>query len=139
MRWKAGGPNDPAQAGRVFAAPDNLSFDRAGNMWVVTDISSSRLNADTRYRVFRNNGMFLVATAGPDAGIARQFASAPCEAELTGPSWTPDERTLFLSVQHPGEVHGIRTAAMAAPKGSNWPARTAGAAPRPAVVAISRD
>ena len=138
MRWKAGGPNDAAQAGRVFAAPDNLCFDRRGNIWVVTDISSSRLNTDARYRVFMNNGMFMIPTAGPEAGIARQFASAPCEAELTGPSWTPDERTLFLSVQHPGEVHGIRTATMAAPKGSNWPGRAVGAPPRPAVVAISR-
>jgi secreted PhoX family phosphatase len=138
MRWKAGGPNDPAQAGRVFAAPDNLSFDRAGNMWVVTDISSGRLNTDPRYRVFMNNGMFFIPTSGPDAGIARQFASAPCEAELTGPSWTPDEETLFLSVQHPGELHGIRTATMAAPRGSNWPSGRIGAPPLPAVVAIAR-
>lgn len=138
MRWKAGGPNDAAQAGRVFAAPDNLAFDRAGNMWVVTDISSTRLNADARYTTFQNNGMFFVPTSGPNAGIASQFASAPCEAELTGPSWTPNQQTMFLSVQHPGEVNGIRTGAMAAPRGSNWPSRRLNGPPRPGVVSIRR-
>lgn len=138
MRWKAGGPNDPGLAGRVFAAPDNLAFDPTGNMWIVSDISTVRLNADTRYTTFQNNGMFFVPASGPDAGVAQQFASAPCEAELAGPSWTPDRDTLFLSVQHPGEANGIRTAAMAAPRGSNWPGRRPGSPPLPGVVSIRR-
>jgi uncharacterized protein len=138
MRWKVGGPNDPRQAGHVFAAPDNLAFDAAGNMWIVTDISSVRLSADERYTTFQNNGMFFVPMSGPGAGIARQFASAPCEAELAGPSWTPDEETLFLSVQHPGEANGTRTAAMSAPHGSNWPGGHAGDPPLPGVVSIRR-
>ena len=138
MRWKAGGPNDPAQAGRVFAAPDNLAFDPDGHLWIVTDISTTRLNADARYTTFQNNGMFFVPTSGPDAGVAAQFASAPCEAELAGPSWPPDRETLFLSVQHPGEVHGMRTAGMAAPRGSNWPAGRVSDPPRPGVVSIRR-
>jgi secreted PhoX family phosphatase len=138
MRWKAGGPNDESKEGSVFAAPDNLSFDSAGNLWVVTDISSPRLNADARYATFKNNGLFLVPTSGPNAGVAAQFASAPCESELTGPSWTPDERTLFLAVQHPGETNGIRRESTAAPRGSNWPGRRPNDPPRPAVVAITR-
>ena len=124
MRWKAGGPNDPAQGGHVFAAPDNLSFDPAGHLWIVTDITSSRLNAHAGYAAFANNGMFFVPASGPDAGVALQFASAPCEAELSGPSWTADRNTLFLSVQHPGEASGMRTAAMTPPRGSNWPGRS---------------
>jgi len=136
VRWKAGGPNDPGQRGRVFAAPDNLSFEPAGHLWVVTDISTSRLNADVRYTTFENNGIFFVPASGPDAGMALQFASAPCEAELAGPSWTDDRQTMFLSVQHPGEAFGMRTAAMGAPRGSNWPGSRAGQPPRPAVVSI---
>ena len=27
-----------------FSAPDNLTFDTQGNLWTVTDISSSKLN-----------------------------------------------------------------------------------------------
>jgi hypothetical protein len=138
QRWRAGGPNDPRQAGHVFAAPDNMAFDAAGNMWLVTDISSVRINADRRYTTFQNNGAFFVPVSGPDAGRALQFASGPCEAELTGPSWTPDRQTFFLAVQHPGEACGIRTATMAPPRGSNWPSRRVGAPPLPAVVSIRR-
>jgi secreted PhoX family phosphatase len=136
MRWKAGGPE--AAAGAVFAAPDNLAFDRAGNMWVISDIRSDRLNGDVRYTAFRNNGMFFVPTSGQDAGYAVQFASGPCESELTGPSWTPDETTLFLSIQHPGSAHGIRMREADAPRGSNWPGERPGDPPRPGVVAIAR-
>ena len=32
-----------------------------------------------------------------------QFASAPVQAELTGPAFTPDGKALFLAVHHPGE------------------------------------
>lgn len=137
MRWRAGGPNDPDQAGRVFAAPDNLAFDPAGDLWVVTDITTARLNTSP-YSAFQNNGMFLVPTSGPRSGQALLFASAPCEAEMTGPTWTPDRQTLFLSIQHPGEANGIRIASMPAPLGSNWPSRRAGDPPRPGVVSIFR-
>jgi uncharacterized protein len=138
QRWKAGGPNNEALAGHVFAAPDNLSFDRAGNMWVVTDISSANLNGtNANYTAFKNNGFFFVPTSGPNTGTAFQFASAPCESELTGPSWTPNEQTLFLAVQHPGEVNGTRKGAVVAPRGSNWP-RGGTSAPLPAIVAIQR-
>ena len=137
MRWKVGGPNDPLQAGRVFAAPDNLSFDKAGNMWLVTDISSVRLNGgDDRYTAFENNAMFFIPTSGPNAGRAFQFASGPCESEMTGPSWTPDEHTMFLAVQHPGEANGVRTGSLNAPSGSNWPGGRLNAPPRPGVVSI---
>jgi secreted PhoX family phosphatase len=137
-RWKAGGPNDAEASGRVFAAPDNLSFDPEGNLWVVCDIATFRLNADERFTAFQNNGMFFIPASGGAAGVPVQFASAPCEAELTGPSWTPGRETLFLAVQHPGEANGMRTSAMTAPRGSNWPSGRLGDPPRPGVVAIRR-
>jgi secreted PhoX family phosphatase len=138
VRWKAGGPADPDLGGYVFAAPDNLAFDPSGNLWVVADISTQALNRDSRYTAFENNGMFFIPTSGPDAGIAIQFASAPCEAELAGPSWTSDRGTLFLSIQHPGEGSGIRTATINGPRGSNWPTGRAGDPPLPGVVSIRR-
>ena len=93
-----------------FSAPDNLTFDTQGNLWTVTDISSSKLNGGI-YKHFKNNGMFVIPTMPyknvkeEEVGEAFQFASAPAEAEMTGPCFTPNETTLFLSVQHPGEEY----------------------------------
>lgn len=119
----AGGP----QSG--VGSPDNLAFDKAGNLWVVCDISSEKLGKGA-YKPFGNNGLFVVPTAGPNAGFAYQFASAPNEAELTGPWFTDDGSTLFLSVQHPGEESESLTKLT-----SHWPAG-GDSLPKPAVVAI---
>lgn len=94
--FATGGP----QSG--FSAPDNMAFDSAGNLWVVTDISSSSTNTGI-YQSFGNNGVFFIPTAGENKGVAVQFASGPVGSEMTGPWFTPDEKTLFLAVQHPGE------------------------------------
>jgi secreted PhoX family phosphatase len=120
----AGGP----QCG--LACPDNLIFDRKGNLWVATDISGAKLNKPP-YASFANNGMFLVPTSGPAAGDAYQFASGPVECELTGPWFTENGDTLFLSVQHPGE----RSARYDAPT-SRWP-NGGDDEPRSSVVAIT--
>lgn len=114
-----------------FSAPDNLTFDSNANLWTVTDISSSSLNKDA-WTSFGNNGMFVIPTIGADKGIAFQFASAPVEAELTGPSFTPDEKTLFLSIQHPGEDTKDKNNPT-----STWPHRKGEKTPRPGVVAIT--
>jgi len=114
-----------------FSAPDNLTFDSYGNLWTVTDMSSSKLNQGI-YTHFANNGMFVIPTMGKDAGEAYQFASAPIEAELTGPSFTPDETTLFLAVQHPGEESENLNNLT-----SKWPHRKGDTMPRPGVVAIT--
>ncbi|MDW8222576.1 MAG: DUF839 domain-containing protein [Gemmatales bacterium] len=85
-----------------LACPDNLCFDRRGNLWVACDISHVLLNR-WAYRRFGNNGIYVVPTRGESAGDAFQFASGPVEAELTGPWFAEDYSCLFLSVQHPGE------------------------------------
>ena len=66
---------------------------------------------------------------GATTGDVYQFASAPVEAELTGPAFTPDGKTLFLSVQHPGE----ETEDKKEPT-STWPD---GDEPKSSVVAIT--
>ncbi|URT71795.1 PhoX family protein [Cytobacillus firmus] len=114
-----------------FSAPDNLTFDSLGNLWTVTDMSSSKLNTGI-YTHFANNGMFVIPTIGKNTGDAFQFASAPVEAELTGPSFTPNETTLFLSIQHPGEeTEDLNNLT------SKWPHRMGDTMPRPGVVAIT--
>jgi secreted PhoX family phosphatase len=97
--FAAGGP----QSG--FASPDNIMFDNSGNLWVVTDMSSSRMNEGI-YTTFKNNGAFVLparSDGGVDGTEVIQFASGPIEAEVTGPAFTPDGKTLFLAIQHPGE------------------------------------
>ena len=44
-----------------FSAPDNLTFDINGNLWTVTDISSSNLNKGI-HKHFKNNGLFVIPT-----------------------------------------------------------------------------
>ena len=112
-----------------FACPDNLAFDPKGNLWFTTDISGSSIEKGP-YKGLGNNGLFYVPMQGPNAGQALKVASAPVDAEFTGPTFAPDGQTLFLSVQHPGERSkpGQYT--------SNWP-RGGNQAPRSAVVAIS--
>ncbi|WP_156285375.1 PhoX family phosphatase [Paenibacillus sp. NEAU-GSW1] len=114
-----------------FSSPDNLAFDSNGHLWVVTDISSSSQNKGV-HKSFMNNGLFVIPTSGPDQGKALQFASGPVECELTGPFFTPDEQTLFLSVQHPGE----NTKDLNNPT-STWPHRQGDKMARCAVVAVS--
>lgn len=100
----------------AFANPDNMSFDRFGNLWIVTD--------GTQPRGF-NNGCFVCATAGDDRGAVRQFMSGPTGAEICGCVIEGD--SLFLTVQHPGEG-GTATHPL-----SRWPD---GDAPRSSLIAI---
>ncbi|MCO5142514.1 MAG: DUF839 domain-containing protein [Oligoflexia bacterium] len=116
----------------AVACPDNMVFDKKGNLWITTDMSGDAMNKPP-YEKFKNNGLFFVPMHGPKAGLAFQVASAPIEAELTGPCFSADGKTLFLSVQHPGE----ETTDLSAPT-SNWP-DGGNSLPKPSVVAISGD
>lgn len=83
-----------------LSCPDNMVFDKFGNLWVTTDISTPMLNK-MMYEYHGNNSLFFIPIQGEEAGLPKRFASAPNGAELTGPSFSEDGNTLFLSVQHP--------------------------------------
>ena len=125
--FKAGGEENG------FSCPDNLAFDMAGNMWMTSDMSGSVMNKKEPYVSFKNNSLFVIPRYGKDAGKVIRVASAPNDAELTGPWFSPDGKTLFLSVQHPGE----QTTDIKKPT-SKWPFDKDGI-PKPAVVAITGD
>ena len=117
-----------------FSCPDNLAFDQAGNLWITSDMSGSAMNKeDGPYMPFKNNSLFVIPRHGEEAGKVIRVASAPKDAELTGPWFSPDGKTLFLSVQHPGE----QTADLNEPT-SKWPFDEDNI-PKPAVVAITGD
>ncbi|WP_147678687.1 PhoX family protein [Algibacter pacificus] len=117
-----------------FSCPDNLAFDMSGNLWITTDMSGTSMNkADKPYMSFKNNSLFVIPRLGENAGKVIRVASAPKDAELTGPWFSPDGKTLFLSVQHPGE----QTKDLNNPT-STWPFDT-DRIPKSAVVAITGD
>jgi secreted PhoX family phosphatase len=143
-----GGPTGRAAPGEEgFSCPDNLVFDKAGDVWVVTDISSTTLNRPGPLQYHANNALFYIPTSGPNAGVAFRFGNMPVESEGTGPYFTPDEQTLFLNVQHPGEGTSDPSSTIAYgdeanytsywPRGDKTAARNP-ALPRPATVAITR-
>ncbi len=112
-----------------FACPDNLAFDSQGDLWFTTDISNKSINK-APYEFMKNNSLFYLPLKGAGAGKAHRVASGPVGSELTGPVFSPDGRTLFLSVQHPGEKSpSYKTPTSHWPDGGN-------AMPRSAVVQI---
>ncbi|MCB9340017.1 MAG: DUF839 domain-containing protein [Lewinellaceae bacterium] len=115
-----------------FASPDNMAFDGDGNLWFTCDVSGSSMNNPEvpEYLPYKNNSLFVVPKDGPQKGEVIRMANAPVNAEFTGPFFAPDGKTLFLSVQHPGEYSDH----VEQPK-SHWP-EGGGAMPRPSVVVI---
>jgi secreted PhoX family phosphatase len=95
--------------------PDNLGIDPSGRLWIVSD-------SDTHG--YPNNGCFVVPTEGPERGRLRQLASGPLGCEVCGCEFTPDGRTLFLSIQHPGEGGSIENPRSHWPDGNGLPARS---------------
>jgi len=157
--WMVATGGTPWQGGMGFANPDNLAFDRAGNLWMLTDRSSASSSSD----VFGNNSCWLFPASGPAKGQAFPFAMGPMECELCGvcfdhPNKGEGESTLFLAVQHPGEVNGTRRKGAqeiqvqkmvdrngvgfeqlrTVPLGSNWPSGVPDRPPRAGIVAIHR-
>ncbi|ACB54080.1 DUF839-containing protein [Crocosphaera subtropica ATCC 51142] len=113
---------EPAKGGMGFSNPDNLMFDNQGDLWMVTDMSTSGHNNEITDRVkdgepvstkslvgiFGNNTLWYLPLHGDNKGMAFPFAIGPMEVEMTGPWLTEDQQTLFLAVQHPGEANGTR-------------------------------
>lgn len=85
-----------------FACPDNLAFDAKGNLWMTSDIGQKSINKKD-FEIFGNNSLFYIPMKGAEAGKIFKVAGAPKDAEFTGPCLGLDQKTLFLSVQHPGE------------------------------------
>ncbi|WP_330115378.1 PhoX family phosphatase [Pseudomonas sp. JS3066] len=120
------GPNGkPLGAQNILASPDGLWFDDEGRLWIQTDMSGSQLSAGP----FGNNQMLV---ADPRSGELKRFLVGPLGAEVTGISATPDFRTLFVNIQHPGEGSTATNLL------STWPDGP-GKRPRSSTVIITRE
>ena len=134
---------DPAQAraeaqgnvrGDVFACPDGLAFDQRGVLWIQTDMSSSAMHQGELAR-FGNNQMLACDTA---SGEIRRFLTGPVGCEITGCTFTPDGRTMFINVQHPGESPSERSDPAQPTRFSTWPDGAGARRPRSATVVIRK-
>jgi hypothetical protein len=133
------GSKDPAKRGNIrgdaFGSPDGLYFDRRGVLWIQTDVSTSTLNKGDYERI--GNNMMLAADVR--TGEIRRFLVGPAGCEITGCTMSPDMRTLFISIQHPGETASERTDPDQPRAVSNWPDFRPDGRPRSATIAIRRD
>ncbi len=153
-------------ADQDFSSPDGLWFSRATQLcWIQTD--------DGAY-TDASNCMMLVGVPGqvgdgvkttlnytkgdgstvaidtyvgkqPLADTLRRFLVGPVDCELTGCAETPDGKTLFANVQHPGETTAADDMGNPAAYLSHWPGNAgygaggASARPRSATVVITKD
>ena len=98
----------------MFNSPDGLAFDNNGLL----------LRNEKRYAGQGNNQMLV---GDPATGEIRRFMVGPKQCEITGVTWSPDRRTVFVGIQHPGEKGDSHL-----PGGGNT-------IPRSSVLAITRD
>ncbi len=134
---------DPANAraeargnvkGDVFACPDGISFDAGGTLWVQTDMGPTAMNKGEMARI-GNNQMLACDLS---SGEMRRFLVGPVNCEITGATWTPDGRTMFVNIQHPGETPSERSDPSEPRRFSNWPDFRPGGRPRSATVVIRK-
>ncbi len=130
----AGDPAAPASAARypstgadAFGAPDGLHFDSGGLLWIQTDMSGQLMHKGALARL-GNNQMLCANVA---TGRIRRFMTGPRGCEITGCVVTPDRRTLFVNIQHPGETSDDGGTSGHWPDGGNT-------RPRSAIVAVRR-
>lgn len=88
---------DKAQVSPI-SCPDNVAFDAEGNLWISTDGAYAPLKI--------SDGLYRVPVSGPERGQVQLFAIVPIGAECCGPLVTPDQLSVFLAPQHPGEQSG---------------------------------
>lgn len=135
----AGDPSkDPLTTinGDAFGSPDGIWVDDDRRVWIQTDVS----NSVQRAGAYENLGNNMMLAGDPKTGEIRRFLTGPNGCEITGVITTPDRRTMFINVQHPGEA----TTALGAPTAENpsavssWP-DGGSSRPRSATVVITKD
>jgi uncharacterized protein len=81
--------------GDIFSSPDGLWFDHQGRLWIETDF-------DDEERPYQDMGTNQLLCADPVTREVRRFLVGPRGCEITGLTATPDGKSLWLNVQHPG-------------------------------------
>jgi uncharacterized protein len=106
----------------AFGSPDGLWADSDGRLFIQTDGTQPTVNG------VQLNDQMLVAD--PSSGEIRRIFAGVAGCEVTGVAVTPDRRTMFVNIQHPGDGNPALT---------NFPAPTgSGRIPRDATIVITR-
>jgi secreted PhoX family phosphatase len=106
-----------------FGSPDGIWSDPDGRVWIQTD-GTQPLGANDQ--MLAANPYISDAEGTPEL---RRFLTGPVACEVTGVVTTPDQRTMFVNIQHPGEA--------GAP--SQWPHQDGVTTPRAATVVITKN
>jgi uncharacterized protein len=134
---------DPAQPrpeakgnvrGDLFACPDGLAFDARGVLWIQTDAHATQMYKGE----FANVGSNQMLACDVATGEVRRFLTGPVNCEITGCTLTPDGRTMFVNIQHPGETPSDRSDPAEPTKFSAWPNLPPNSRPRSATVVIRK-
>lgn len=104
---------------RTFSSPDGLWADPDGRLFIETDGGQKK----------GLNDQLLVADPNNNQIIRRLFTGVT-DCEVTGLTVTPDRRTMFVNLQHPGDGDPAKT---------NFPAaQGSGKVPRDCTIVITR-
>ena len=137
----AGDPaNERAEAkgnikGDIYACPDGIAFDKHGVLWIQTDAHATQMYKGELARIGNNQ----MLACDPATGETRRFLTGPTNCEVTGVGLTPDNTTMFISIQHPGETPSDRSDPAKPSQYSNWPNYAPNGRPRSALVAIRKN
>ena len=86
------------------------------------------------------DSVYVMDTEGPGRALPKLFYIAPVGSECCSPTFTPDAASIFLSVQHPGELRMAdnEDATSMTDAGTAWPDFKPGMPARPSLVVLSR-
>jgi len=150
-------------ADQDFSSPDGLVFSPStGICWIqtddgaYTDVTNCMMLAAVPGRVGDGakktltynkaaGGTLVVETAvgkAPTAETLKRFLVGPSGSEITGLCESPDGKTMFINIQHPGENTSQANLADPTKYTSQWPANAgygAGKRPRSATIVITKN
>jgi secreted PhoX family phosphatase len=142
-----------------FSSCDGLAFTKSNGLcWIqtddgaFTDVTNCMLLAAVPGTVGDGAAMTLNYGGGntvttrmgkkPTAQTLKRFYVGPAACEVTGLCETPDGKTLFINIQHPGEDITVANLADPTKYSSQWPSNEgygAGKRPRSATVVITKN
>jgi uncharacterized protein len=135
----AGDPDNAATGSTIvgdkYGSPDGIYVAPSGRLWIQTDVSGSTINTGA-YAGFGNNQMLC---ADPVTKETRRFLVGPNICEVTGVFLTPDEKTMFVGIQHPGEAPSGANDPANPKQYSSWPDGEAGGRPRSSLLVVTKD